>query len=29
MTEKIMAARFIQAHVVEKDKDICALALKP
>ena len=29
LTEKIMAARFIQAHVVEKDKDICALALKP
>jgi len=29
LTEKIMAARFTQAHVVEKDKDICALALKP
>ena len=28
LTEKIMAARFTQAHVVETDKDICALALK-
>jgi hypothetical protein len=29
LTEELMAAGLTRAHVVEKDKDICALALKP
>ena len=29
LTEELMAAGLTTAHVVEKDKDICAVALKP
>jgi ubiquinone/menaquinone biosynthesis C-methylase UbiE len=29
LTDTLTAARFAKAHVVERDKDFCALAIKP
>ena len=29
LTETLMAAGFTDAHILEKDKDFCALAIRP